>query len=152
MSLWKEKSKPEKKFEDGSGSHTRGWGLHMWPCKSPASRFKRVRVIDFVAIYCGEWGGESSQNPMHPMQWFPIGLSYCFSMKSCTMKSFTFFISTKSASSHILLLFSVKITILELRLVPGKIGFLTWGRRGRRRVNPEEVILEESPQVRPSYF
>ena len=33
------------------------------------------------------------------------------------------------------------------RLVPGKIGFLTWGRRGRRRVNPEEVILEESPQV-----
>merc|ERR1719150_504620 len=31
-------------------------------------------------------------------------------------------------------------------LVPGKIGFLTWGRRGRRRVNPEEVILEESPQ------
>ena len=35
----------------------------------------------------------------------------------------------------------------DLRLVPGKIGFLTWGRRGRRRVNPEEVILEESPQV-----
>ena len=40
-----------------------------------------------------------------------------------------------------------QIRIPELRLVPGKIGFLTWGRRGRRRVNPEEVILEESPQV-----
>ena len=33
------------------------------------------------------------------------------------------------------------------RLAPGKIGFLTWGRRGRRRLAQEEVILEESPQV-----
>jgi hypothetical protein len=37
--------------------------------------------------------------------------------------------------------------MLMRRLAPGKIGFLTWGRRGRRRVTQEAIILEESPQV-----
>ena len=70
------------------------------------------------------------------------GLSYCFNTER--------YASPKELL-NIFCLSSVKllvhITINDLRLVPGKIGFLTWGRRGRRRVNPEEVILEESPQV-----